>query len=1570
MRLVKELKAGTSEALSFASLAKDHSPFVLGDSILNRPLLELPSIHHSISWSSLYPLTAMLMANEQPSSCNIKFGDLQSTRLTMKGRVDELLRKAIQEKIDWFHIFLLDWKLAGKESWQFNTRTNLRRPTSSDQNRRRGDRKILGYHRFTSESEVAEYVTTWLENPEVRSSELGRHRLILGRSIDLIASEVLNNAFVHQGSGKMPVMMLAKLCSHESARHALELHNATGNQQYLTKHELRYFEHSVKTQSDVLQVCIADCGRGFHGNQDLLGEYLKHFKSKPSTHPPSTVDLIRFALTGNYTTKTSENIASFYEEENPHLTVHGLSEVKRTIEQFGGYWRIHSGSDALDVLSNGEEVPAEGIAKVPGCLHYFMIPLVPLRKPLYSRPRKEPNRGQAAQEQQSNRDAQQIIYLPPDRLKCEKVLSELGAAKSHKRIIYLDLNGLDDLDAREHQLVCYRMIHTMALCRRSCHCVLVDASDLSKSYLTKHHNISKEDELIFVEVLAFQLLLFWDRRTTTLSVRSHIGNHRAALCEKLADLLQDDQPELLESTNPEELELFEGISKHNPCLFSLHQRISEDGITLTAWLSRHQSIICKNLPDMTWDEMAQHLSKHRAILPHNENGYIRLGKKCPTYVHLSKLWSDQRLRMRILDWAALEIKSTITKTPQLAVISILHPAIDLGRALLREPWAAALEFVMLSRRSDVRWDNSALYSLQATHAVLIVDATLSGELLDETVAALKTLGIETTRCLCMLAIGTHNKQYPLICFSRCTETERDALAISAAEASKTRARDYIQQVVIDADSQFTAITAFCDELTNINRDTSNTVITVVSSKDQKEHNLSRWRSLVDEGSLRFHHWKFGGQHSTYAILLRSLAVDSISLICREIAQSSQTHFGSAPDIMLVPGDSTAVDLAHHVADSLGIRDKLAFVNKAFQVHGDWELKLELADESVKPSKILFFDDGRSTQKTEGKAIRAVQSRFPKAKLEWLSFVVIDRGVRLPRLTDRTPPASQYIDVRYKSESYSCIGALPYHYGNCPMCEAYSRVYTALQGNRATRPSIRGLLKTSLTMLEPRFVEYHVAKEVGFDQQIGYEILLLLNTALIEACLWIRESAQSGRWSDMQSPKTFQETCAALFYIGLNFGDVCSYLSWQEIRGVVKLAIQSFDAASIEKFDAILAALALLPTSMLETCMPQIAETLLAADKASQLGAVAHLILTNKRSILQARAHKLHRSAMADWADKDSKSAVLKLIASYRSANAPADTIELCCADLGILECGVDGQTAPQVAKALALWLKDGRHASLLLNRLRQITSRDLSDVLSSLREVSSLVKALPPPLVHDLRGKLDQFDTQLDSIAKVCPSSQTVSDLGLQFVNDIWDEGICRYAFTGAMAIKREIGRQIARVLDPFYPKKEIRDIVSAKGITQDHFLLVNDTEAERFLVLKTRPEIVLIDHWENLLENVIKYFPSPEIDAIETGLPLVIIYVRCNVDYVDFVFADRGRAANDSDLWHGDGAGLRHTQARLEGIGGGLLYKSNDDGLREKDDFQPSPTQLEKLKYMVGNLDFFRNKFVTRFPIVCSQAL
>lgn len=1575
VRFDKRLELTEADRRELTAQALRNSPFVLGDSTLNIERPVIPSIHNSISWCSLYTLTAMLMKLECPDRCSLTFGDTQSFDAANAGRCAEMLAAATKEKIEWFHIFLADWKIAGKMPGQLNTRLNIRRPSNLSTNRQRSDRKILGYHRFVSPAEVSTYVVDWMQNPNIQATEIGSHRLIAGRSIDLIATEILDNAFIHQGGNKMPVLLLAKLCSPESAKYALELHSHPNNPKHLTEYELEFFQNSIRTKSPLLQLCIADCGWGFAGNDALRQAYEHVHGDGLEIH---TVDLIRFALSGAFSTKSPEHIANYYEENKPHSTVHGLSEVRRTVQTFGGYWRIHSNGVALDLLADGTESSRSQVAHVPGCLHYFMLPLGAHGQ--QAAPTRSVVRGTKAlatlppvRHDDHPHVSKIVLALPPNRHDADAMVVGVLSARERPKQLYLDLARLDELSTREHQLICYQLVHRLVACRAECHFIFVDASALSRSYLTKHHDISEGAELKYADVLVYQLLVFINRSSHDLSISGRTVNSRLDLCRKLESALADEYPDPIEPDNDEDAELFEALATYNPRLFAPHQRMIDPNRHATIWLSRVQLVEVQTLHHMMWAEMATHLEAHSAVLPYHKIGYLRLGRTCPTYVHLSKLWSNQRIRNRILGWASSEIQRLPEAHNDFAIISVLHPAIDLGRGLLQQPWATKKEFVMIDRRSGVRWDNPSLLSLQSEQAVVLVDVTLSGELLDQAVSALETLGIQTIACLSFLTVGEHKKDYKILSFSSCSSAERDDLAERVRE-KQGRVGKFIEEGgrfrVIDADSQFTAFTAFSGALDQIVKDPAKSVINAVSIGDGMTRPEERWDTLVLGGSLSFQHWKFGNQHSAFAVLLRSLTDDVKSEVCQEIRDLCVAHLGDVPDIMLVPGDSTAIDLAHFVADKLDIRDRLAFLNKAFQAHGDWELKLELSEESLHPSKILFFDDGRSTQRTEGKAIRAFQSRFPDVKLKWFSYVVIDRGVRFPKLRDRTPPESKYVGVAYKSESFTKIGALPRHYGNCPLCDGHSRVFVALEASDSARPSIQSLLKSSFRMLEPRFVEHQVAAGDSFDRTVGHELLRLLNTALIEASIWIRAASSMGRWSDLASPNTFHESCAALFYVGLNFSDVCSYLSMQELRDLVARTIASYDASRIDRFESVLLALAILPTSLVEECLQDIANTLLVADKAGPLGAVAHLVLSNRRALMLSRAQKLRNTLTARQTKDDLQKSISRLIAIYKKSGAPTDTIDVCSADLGILEFSRLDQTPPRVAKTLALWLKDGRHSSLLLNRLNNMTSNDVPDVLSSLDEVARLVLCLPDTLIHDIKDRVSQYQEKFILLSSLPHNPALVASCGLQFVEEIWDVGLCRVAFTGAHAIKREIERQIGRVLSPRYSKAEIRKIVAFRGIEQRHFVLLSDSEAERYQLIKTRPDLILIDHWENLLENVLKYFPESLIDLAEDDTPLAVVYVHSDSEFVSVVVADRGKEPNSSELWFGEGAGLRHTQSRLESIGGALLYRRNVGGLTSMDSFPPTIEQLQIIGRLVCRPELFCNKFVTRFPIVSSQAV
>ena len=253
-------KLSEKEREVWSELADLYGPFVVGDRAGCEDGTDLPT-PLSVSWCALYPLAIYLMSGlvnrpafdaDMPRPRSAKWIPWDRLLTEFWNRRDHQLKA--------FQMFLADWNLRDVFGTPPGHHSHTQEVPWNE------DRKVLGMHRFRKWDEVVDYALRWKANPNARDTHLWQHRSMVSRGIDLICSELLANGFEHSGTEHAEVFIMAKLCSHESAWGALQLHEQTP---YLSEDEVSYFTVSSKHRIPTLQICIGDSGQGFGGNQAL-----------------------------------------------------------------------------------------------------------------------------------------------------------------------------------------------------------------------------------------------------------------------------------------------------------------------------------------------------------------------------------------------------------------------------------------------------------------------------------------------------------------------------------------------------------------------------------------------------------------------------------------------------------------------------------------------------------------------------------------------------------------------------------------------------------------------------------------------------------------------------------------------------------------------------------------------------------------------------------------------------------------------------------------------------------------------------------------------------------------------------------------------------------------------------------------------------------------------------------------------------------------------------------------------------------------------------------------------------
>jgi hypothetical protein len=751
-------KLSEEELAVWNSLEERYAPFVLGDEVADYKAIELPALL-SVGWCSLYPLAIFSMrGSEKPNfSAAVAHRPTGPAWLPWDHLLTEFWKRR-ESQLRAFRTFLADWglsRLLGTSHEGTNAEAQIsHEPPFED------DRKVLGFHRFQAWDEVADYALRWAENPLIRETHLWQHRITVSRGIDLICSELLANGFEHSGTEGSEVFIMAKLCSHKSAWRALELDKTTP---YLTPTETHFFKLAEAHKCPLLQLCIGDTGQGFGGNERLRNEY-----GKLSRDTGSTVDeakLIAFALSGKVSTKTREHHRTFWKgrmEGEPDLapTNHGLAEVRRFVRKMHGYWRIHSRAVALDQdflsePSNTGHFPtpvAKEVQPIPGCLHYFMFPLLPEETlPTHrSVHRAGGSKGfhliDASDDRVKNDRLQTGTSRPEEWVGpfCDRIVEahDTGAGAALIHLAAFDHLTKQDLETASLDLV--RCLHYV---RDGLGVFLSGANEEIRYQLARYTSLRAFD-------LEYRVLPFVHFTALDGELRLELGCSdvlRDIEKELLSVLNGDEGIEILKSDNRERWELFRRVHAENQGLFQISS-ISTAGdevfraqVQVPLDASDSLSLLCGG---MSFSDFKAFLLLHTAVAPFADEGYFRLGEQLPTYVHLGRLWADSAFQFHVTNWLRIAFIRSQAANPGigsdgsgLVLIAVLHPAIELSHELIRCPSFANAEIVEVRRVSDLRWDFEPLLKVRGKKAAILIDIVLTGSTVRRIVQIVEHIGL-------------------------------------------------------------------------------------------------------------------------------------------------------------------------------------------------------------------------------------------------------------------------------------------------------------------------------------------------------------------------------------------------------------------------------------------------------------------------------------------------------------------------------------------------------------------------------------------------------------------------------------------------------------------------------------------------------------------------------------------------------------------------------------------------------------------------------------------------------------
>lgn len=330
--------------------APTRTPLVVGAGLTDTLGSFLPNLQ-DCAWVGLYPLAFLLLEKRAGREHPVTPEPIRHIHHTIMDEVEFAREDALHD----FWLFLDKWGLAKPLGVHPPPRSSNRKGRLAPPRTRyhESDEHLFGAKFFRERKDVDLALLRWNSASFIvqRDDSVPLSRLVASRTVDLILSELLNNAFSHgiatSGSKDGEAFLLAKVVGRKSCLAALA---SDRRNNYLTPEERSLYRKASDNNTLLLELVIADNGRGFSGKKSFSDA----FKRVQERDPNNGAELILFALDGRYTSKShAEIIKEFrsYEflREEVLPEIHGLGELKRVIREHSGHWRIHSRSGIVEL---------------------------------------------------------------------------------------------------------------------------------------------------------------------------------------------------------------------------------------------------------------------------------------------------------------------------------------------------------------------------------------------------------------------------------------------------------------------------------------------------------------------------------------------------------------------------------------------------------------------------------------------------------------------------------------------------------------------------------------------------------------------------------------------------------------------------------------------------------------------------------------------------------------------------------------------------------------------------------------------------------------------------------------------------------------------------------------------------------------------------------------------------------------------------------------------------------------------------------------------------------------------
>lgn len=1605
-----------------------------------------------VGWCNLYPLGILILEYLNGINSSV-YTETQNPHVT--SNIDQTFIEKRDSKFRYFRAFLDEWKISplldiSKIKIELSdilgrNMSSNRFEGSDSENDLDQDKKILGLNTFRKQEDLDEYVLLWKKNDNVENSGILSNRLISSRGIDLICSELIANAIEHglnevqerenarYSSNGPNAFILAKLVSQRSIKEALRIHR---KKKTLSGHEVKFYTSALQNNEPIIQIVIADPGKGFGGNERLRAQYLDEKKEKNSKDNKSVTEgeLIQFALRPDVSTKIlkemsknkkDENrkeklneylriLSSQYSEKieapNVHSYIHGMSEVRMFVKEFQGFWRIHSNDVYYDLNYYNSEAPKDrpkNGRQIPGCLHYIMLPLKAKKFKRSNFLSVGINKESTEIVSMSSFLYSEIYDRKPTKDQvlfsmfqtCEYLLK---FAKNHNdsknsiSSILLDVSPLARFNG-DNSLIsdcCVMLAFTLGQLRDLVAIYICGANDLVRSKLQsfikwKEHYFSR------------RVIPFFSQYSETgdFKIEIVVSEELMHLKEILEDVLtpRKEKLEIFKSSYSEDWKILTEIEAHNQGLFWIQDEKNDSRFGGKLDLEKTDPTIFRSLMSSeTPEELQADLLRNQAIIfPHKS--IRRFDVNLDFYIHLAFLWADDSFRNRLTDWMITATKNIDGLVVEdggkgIVFIPLLHPAIELVRALLRKHEFNNASMTEIRRMSELRWDNPGILKLKkfkSEKIICVIDVVDSGKTIQKLIESLDFLGLKPSAILSIIRIGETEQQLsPGIPFlSFCETTHSKIVELKARIGNSPK-----EYKLIDADSQVTI--SYSDK-----------ILSFLNSWMSKNHDdelvkEKRLEALIENEVLRFSHGIYGNLHHIFFVLLKKYKQNIFKDITDDI-KSLVNRESKIPDFILYPGESTISYIVENSGDDLlcdlkklFAREKLIVLGPSKRSYGNFELQMEISGKQrdvlmeKRGIRVLFIDDSLNSGRTVAKAREAFcefRKKYfsEKAQDEWMVYVVLRRGKRIaPVRNGEDLKISFPYDVSEGDfiKSYCDIGPQTMTVETCPFVSAQRHLVKVCRLLTNFRSKVTEIVERLYDLIDGVNIE-----SIKMNKRLlGREsLILLLNLYELDipfAYLRISNTQELN----------VKQLDASLMYIALNYSDIMTYLSHEKLFEIAQKYVDHFFDDDQKRYIVLLTVLLILPCSVSFEIVQRILEKLSVNKNPNTIIAMLAIVFSKFDSIIQenvrefSQIHKLENSSMGysknflhsqriyliecinkillklkKNENEDIKDFAWLISASFRIISAAPQTEDIVVA----------------AKKYISLIYENYNHPSFLHKRVAELSKENGYNVIRTLKNAIQLTKNFYEQLYIKPEEQILEFELYLN----------TLNEGQLRLSGETYQN------FKKKTTIWLEFQTSFSKIRPFFYSPLRLFDLIKSchSHLLYDYsiyelpnsiyYLLPKiENKIRKWNCLAPNREI-LKDLFLNLFYNPIKYYngKNSESNNIEDQIrnlrqkssPLVVcfFYIDYESDSLVIAFANRSKKIMDERNVFFPSCGLGNSKLRFNYFGGDIEILSTEDGLNEFSIKKHVPVQL---KDAIKVPEDYKNIFITKLPLIWETRL